>query len=473
MNIIKKNKTILYIICWSLLWANLNVDFFVILNFGNSPIDTVNGIRALFPVFILSLLIIYLSFNNYLKQFFDKKNIYLIFLLFFVCQIIGSIGNLDNILIINKYTTIQAFGLIISSIASILLIYLIHNEKNKKFEKYLVYSSIIILSIYFIPILINLMWKYSLSTNVYAYHEILIQEFSRDFLKLPVSRSTGISRSIIIISIFLLCFNSFKNNKIKNLICFIIFILTTSVFLINSKFAITALIIIYALIIFTNNFYKKHKIKFLVILILIPFCLSLLIINAKVHIYSDNKKLYSDNKKPIFNLKIKNRFLDDLDTNAGITSGRTQIWIKSIDIFISEKRYLFGLGTQADRLYLVSYVGTDSVKKKDDILSANSSNAIIYSLLSGGIISVIVLILFNYILLIRIYKYFFIKSKKYNFNYNLLNFSIFTYLFLLLRSLVENSFTLFSIDFLIYLQCSMIIIKNINFNYKKKNFLSE
>jgi hypothetical protein len=423
LNIIKKNKTILYIICWSLLWANLNVDFFVILNFGNSPIDSVNGIRALFPVFILSLLIIYLSFNNYLKQFFDKKNIYLIFLLFFVCQIIGSIGNLDNILIINKYTAIQAFGLIISSITSILLIYLIHNEKNKKFEKYLVYSSIIILSIYFIPILINLMWKYSLSTNVYAYHETLIQEFSRDFLKLPVSRSTGISRSIIIITIFLLCFNNFKNNKIKILIYFIIFILTTSVFLINSKFAITALVIIYALIIFTNNFYKKHKIKFLVILILIPFCLSLLIINAKVHIYSDNKK-------PIFDLKIKNRFLDDLDTNAGITSGRTEIWIKSIDIFISEKRYLFGLGTQADRLYLAGYLGTDPVKKKDDILSANSSNALIYSLLSGGIIAVIVLILFNYILLRRVYRYFFIKSKKYNFNYNLLNFSIFTYLFL-------------------------------------------
>ena len=460
MNIIKEYKTILYIICWSLLWANLNVDFFIILNLGNSPIDNINGIRALFPVFILSLLIIYLLSNNYLIKFLDKKNIYLIFLLFFVCQIIGSIGNLNNILIINKYTVIQAFGLIISSTTSILLIYLIHNEKNKKFEEYLVYSSIIILSIYFIPILINLMWKYSLSTNIYAYHEMLIQDFSKDFLKLPISRSTGISRSIIIISIFLLCFNSFKNNKIKNLIHFFIFLLTTSIFLINSKFAITALVIIYSLIIFTNSLYKKHKIKFLVILILIPFFLSMLIINAKVNIYSDNKN-------PIFDLKIKNRFLDDLDTNAGITSGRTQIWIKSINIFMSEKRYLFGLGAQADRLYLVSYIGTDVVKKKDDILSANSSNAILYSLLSGGIISVMVLILFNYILLIRVYKYFFIKYRKYNFNYNLVNFSIFTYLFLLLRSLVENSFTLFSIDFLIYLQCCMIIIKNINFNYKK------
>jgi hypothetical protein len=474
LNIIKKNKTILYIICWLLLWANLNVDFFIILNFGNSPIDSVNGIRALFPVFILSLLIIYLSFNNYLKQFFDKKNIYLIFFLFFVCQIIGSIENLDNILIINKYTAIQAFGLIISSIASILLIYLIHNEKNKKFEKYLVYSSIIILSIYFIPILINLMWKYSQSHYIYAYHETLIQEFSRDFLKLPISRSTGISRSIIIISIFLLCFNSFKNNKIKNLIHFIIFLMTTSVFLINSKFAITALVIIYSLIIFTNNLYKKHKIKFLVIHILIPFFVSLIIINAKVNIHSDNnKKPILDLKIKILDLKIKNRFIDDFYKDTGISSGRKEIWIKSINIFITEKRYLFGLGAQADRLYLISYVGTEEHKIKDAILSANSSNAILYSLLSGGIISVIVLILFNYILLIRVYKYFFIRSKKYNFNYNLLNFSIFTYLFLLLRSLVENSFTLFSIDFLIYLQCCMIIMKNINFNYKNKISLSK
>jgi hypothetical protein len=467
LNIIKEYKTILYVIFWTILWTNINVDFFIILNFGNNPIDNVNGIRALFPVLILSVLIIYLLFNNYLIKFLDKKNIYLIFLLFFVCQIIGSIGNLNNILTLNKYTVIQAFGLIISSTTSILLIYLVHNEKNKKFEKYLVYSSIIILSIYFIPILINLMWKYSLSPNIYAYHETLIQEFSRDFLKLPISRSTGISRSIIIITIFLLCFNSFKNNKIKNLIHFIIFLLTTSVFLINSKFAITALVIIYSLIIFTNSLYKNNKIKFLVIHILIPFFVSLIIINAKVNIHSD------DNKKPILDLKIKNRFIDDFYTATGISSGRKEIWIKSINIFITEKRYLFGLGAQADRLYLISYVGTEEHIIKDAILSANSSNAILYSLLSGGIISVIVLILFNYILLIRVYKYFFIRSKKYNFNYNLLNFSIFTYLFLLLRSLVENSFTLFSIDFLIYLQCSMIIMKNINFNYKNKISLSK
>ena len=104
-------------------------------------------------------------------------------------------------------------------------------------------------------------------------------------------------------------------------------------------------------------------------------------------------------------------------------------------------------------------------KKKDAILSSNSSNAIIYSVLSGGIISLILLILFNYILLKRVYKFFFMPSR--NFNYNLLNFSIYTYLFLLLRSLVENSYTIFSIDFLIYLQCCMIIMKNINFYYKK------
>jgi hypothetical protein len=129
-----------------------------------------------------------------------------------------------------------------------------------------------------------------------------------------------------------------------------------------------------------------------------------------------------------------------------------------MDIYISEKKFFFGLGAQADRLYL---------SKIKDILSSNSSNAILYSLLSGGLISLLLLILFNYILLKRVYKFFFFKSKKINIEYKLVNFSIFVYLLLLLRSLVENSFTLFSIDFLIYLQCSMIIIKKINLKYKK------
>lgn len=454
MNKINNYKISLYILGWILLWASLNVDFFRIYNFGSSSVDNINAIRALIPTFILFFLFFYLLFSNLFKNFFSKKNFYLIFLLFFTCQIIGSVGNLNNILIINKYIGIQAFGLIIASIASIAFIYLLHNEKNKQLEKYLIYTSIIILSFYFIPILVNLMWKYSLSVNIYAYHEQLIQESNQDFLKLPISRSTGISRSIIIITIFLFCFNSFKSNKIKILINFVIFILTTAVFLINSKFAIISIIIIYTLIILTNSLYKNHKKKFIVLFIIFPFFFSQLIFNVKYKFYFDNKTSLS-----ISNLNIKNRLVEGFyDKNAGITSGRTDIWIKSMDIYISEKKFFFGLGAQADRLYL---------SKIKDILSSNSSNAILYSLLSGGLISLLLLILFNYILLKRVYKFFFLKSKKVNIEYKLVNFSIFVYLLLLLRSLVENSFTLFSIDFLIYLQCSMIIIKKINLKYKK------
>jgi hypothetical protein len=462
LNKINNYKISLYILGWILLWASLNVDFFRIYNFGNSSVDNINAIRALIPTFILFFLFFYLLFSNLFKNFFSKKNFYLIFLFFFTCQIIGSIGNINNILIINKYIGIQAFGLIIASIASIAFIYLLHNEKNKQLEKYLIYTSIIILSFYFIPILVNLMWKYSLSVNIYAYHEQLIQESNQDFLKLPISRSTGISRSTIIITIFLFCFNSFKSNKIKILINFVIFILTTAVFLINSKFAIISIIIIYTLIILTNSLYRKHKKKFIVLFIIFPFFFSQLIFNVKYKFYFDNKTSYSIsnlNIKTISNLNIKNRLVEGFyDKNAGITSGRTDIWIKSMDIYISEKKFFFGLGAQADRLYL---------SKIKDILSSNSSNAILYSLLSGGLISLLLLILFNYILLKRVYKFFFFKSKKINIEYKLVNFSIFVYLLLLLRSLVENSFTLFSIDFLIYLQCSMIIIKKINLKYKK------
>jgi hypothetical protein len=370
-----------------------------------------------------------------------------------VCQIIGGIGNLNNILAINKYIAIQSLGLVIGSIATILLIYLIHNEDSTKIEEFLVYFTIALLGIYFIPLLVNLMWKYSLSSNVYAYHEVLIQENSKDLLKLPISRSTGISRSILIITIFFLCFNSFKNNKLKIFISLIIFILTICVFLINSKFATVSLIIIYSLIICTNKLYYTYKKKNLLFFIIIPFFFSQLIFNIKSNI--NNNSIDGNN----LNLKVQNRFIDDFkNKTVGYTSGRTDIWAKSINIFISKKKYIFGLGSQADRIYLTS---------EKDVWSSNSSNIIIYSLLSGGVISLILLFVFNYIILTKIYKYFFSKLRKANLNYNLINFSIFTYLFLLLRSLVENSFGLFSIDFLIYSLSCLIILKNIN-NKKSK-----
>jgi hypothetical protein len=429
------------------LWTSLNVDLFRISNFGKSFVDNINSIRALLPTFILFILLFVLLSNNLLKSFFNKKNIYLFFFIFFAGQVIGGLDNLDKNITLNKYIVIQALGLLIASIATILLIYLIHNEKSKLLDKYLIYTSISILSIYFIPILIKLMWNYSLSPNIYAYHEILIQEGNKGIFNLPVSRSTGISRSILIITIFLLCFNYFKNNKTRMFVYFVISVLSTSIFLINSKFANLSMIIIYLLIIFKNKLYNKSIIKFLFLFVIIPFLLSQLIFNKKI------------NDKYFLNFEIKNRFIDDFNkSDTGVTSGRVDIWISSLDVFKSQKKYFFGLGTQADRLYL------SNIK---DIYSSNSSNAFLYSILSGGIVSSVALIIFNFIVLIRIYKYFFSKSREINLSYNILNFSIFIYLLLLLRSIVENSFTLFSIDFLLYLQSCMIIIKNINLNYQK------
>ena len=454
MNIIKKHKSVLYIVCWFFLWTSLNVDLFRISNFGKSFVDNINSIRALLPTFILFILLFVLLSNNLLKSFFNKKNIYLFFFIFFACQVIGSLDNLDKNITLNKYIVIQALGLLIASIATILLIYLIHNEKSKLLDKYLIYSSISILSIYFIPILIKLMWSYSLSPNIYAYHEILIQEGNKEIFNLPVSRSTGISRSILIITIFLFCFNYFKNNKIRMFVYFVISVLSTSIFLINSKFANLSMIIIYLLIIFKNKLYNKSIIKFLFLFIIIPFLLSQLIFNTKI-----NNLNLKTNDKYSLNFDIKSRFIDDFNKyGADFTSGRVDIWISSLDVFKSQKKYFFGLGSQADRLYL------SNIK---DIYSSNSSNAFLYSILSGGIVSSVALIIFNFIVLIRIYKYFFSKSREINLSYNILNFSIFIYLFLLLRSIVENSFTLFSIDFLLYLQSCMIIIKNVNLNYQK------
>ena len=108
---------------------------------------------------------------------------------------------------------------------------------------------------------------------------------------------------------------------------------------------------------------------------------------------------------------------------------------------------IFGYGPQADRIILM-------VNNDVKIYGNNVSNALIYSLLSGGYLSFIcILIIYFYFSYLGIT--FFIKEKLYKFSFNLNKrnsiyiMAIVFCIFFFLRSLIENSFSVFSIDFLI------------------------
>ena len=198
---------------------------------------------------------------------------------------------------------------------------------------------------------------------------------------------------------------------------------------------------LFVLIFFLQDTKKSFKLKNLLILVILP-----LILYFSFNTYI-NKNLLSNNKT-----EIKNRIL------VKNTSGRIEIWNYSLKNYDYKK--MFGYGPQGDRFFLKD--DTPMKKKYGD----NSSNIFIYTLLSGGIISITLLILFFY----EILKIFIKNKKLYFFNKGsiYLNFSILCIIFFSIRSFFENSFGLFSIDFLI--MCLSVFFIT---NYTKKNITNE
>jgi O-antigen ligase len=153
--------------------------------------------------------------------------------------------------------------------------------------------------------------------------------------------------------------------------------------------------------------------------------------------------LFSDHKS-------KSRLFSDFKS-----SGRIDIWKESLKVFQKEK--LFGYGPQGDRFLL------KNSEIKNDFFT-NSSNALIYSLLSGGYFGISVMFLIYINIIFKIY----ICLKKIkildNFNKITLKLSICYIIFFLIRSLFENSFSLFSIDFMMFILSATYIenyLKNI------------
>ena len=111
---------------------------------------------------------------------------------------------------------------------------------------------------------------------------------------------------------------------------------------------------------------------------------------------------------------------------------------------IPENDKVFGYGPQGDRFI---FKGSEI---KDKFYN-NSSNALIYSLLSGGYFGILVMFLIYLNIIFKIYIC--LKKLKIFDNYNqiTLKLSVCYVIFFLIRSLFENSFSLFSIDFMIFI----------------------
>jgi hypothetical protein len=266
----------------------------------------------------------------------------------------------------------------------------------------------------------------------------------QNFLETIIPRSTGISRSFGLINICIIVYLIFKKKRNNYLFYFISIIYTSLIWLLQSRgsiliFFTTTILIIYLI----NKIYLKKK-------ILIIFCLLFLPIILSEAIFYLAKK--SSNSNLIISDKNLNNIISDKNLNNMIfekrifsertTSGRIEIWNESLKLF--EKNKIFGYGPQGDRFVL-------GLSGERDIFYTNSSNALIYSLLSGGYFGIIVMLLIYLNIILKIYIC--LKKLKIfdNNNQITLKLSVCYIIFFLTRSLFENSFSLFSIDFMIFI----------------------
>ena len=434
----KKQKifSILFISYWIILWFSINtspieeglLSTLNLIDFSKNIGKSFGYLRIVLALFCTCLIILYFIYIFFWQT--NKINkIYLFIILSFVSQLIGLYFNQEKTFDI--FNTFLAF----LSIGTVCLLALCDQIKVENILKYFFWASLIILTLVFITIL---SFKLVEIKN-YDFYTLFSPRDSNIFT-LNNPRISGLSRTLAILNLFLiLYFFSLKQYYFKKILLF--FSLSISLLLLLMESRGTLLSYFVTLTFITLFLVKKNtifKIKYFLILIVFPIVLSISIFNNYT-----NKETPTKNDK-IFNSRIV----------AQHTSSRLKIWTYTLKNYDYKK--IFGYGPQGDRFFL-------NQSKYFEKGYNNSSNILIYTLLSGGVMS----IFFWILVFFEIFKTF-IKNRNsflLNINNYYLNFSISCIIFFSVRSIVENSFGLFSIDFLI-INLSIVYMLN-SFKIKK------
>lgn len=418
----------IYSIFWTLFWLSINTMPFEINLFGESFIKSLNSLRLsstlILSIFLILFSLYKLSFEKVVFYFKEYNSTYL-FLFLFSAQLISVIFN-DY-----RNFNLDTIYLVILSYGTIFLFFSINSDIEKKLEYFLKINIFFLCLVCFVIITPKLDGLISSKFNFY----LTFAELDGNILKQVNPRITGLSRSFGILGLLILVFYFSSKNKYYKPLFF-------SIFLIFNFFIITmesrgTLLCFYLstffIILFMNN--SVFNVKILLIVTLVISNLAIIKISSKKTIdIKDN-----NNNSRLFTLN---------------SSGRVEIWnhiIKNNDY----KNFL-GLGSQGDRFFLKNY-------EKKDNFGNNSSNAFLYTLLSGGYLGLIFLLMIYFSLLKKIF--YGIKQTNHDPYYT---FSLSVILFFLIRSLFENSFALFSIDYLLIFSSILYID---SFHSKKKNKL--
>lgn len=478
--LLKNNFDLLVLFAYILLCFSISSKSFDILFITKPELNIIffiNFLRSIISSILVVLFIGFIFLNSF-KNKIEMDSILKLFFIFIFIQIIGGINNpkiyenyFEYDVIFNTFSNKIWISLFIFfdqnyyliCLSSILFFFLIINSFFKKFKiEYLLLISFIIFFAYNV-ILIFQIYKIFLTSNLFSAYGTIATDPSNNFFNHSVPRITGVSRLFLFFYIFLTCFTFFilkKKTYIKVTLLYLFIIFSGSlIWSFQSRTVFLAKIIIDTLLFFFLQ--KKIKIKIMIFLILtfLPIVLHYTIVIIK---NQESKNLFINEAHLIFKKNFtKNN--NDINLNNNIiiknsrlfqenTSGRTEIWNKTI--IKTKESPFFGHGSQADRWYV----------NRSETFYNNASSAFFYSLICGGVSGVLIYILIFYKSL-KLAFFICLKNKFFFKNNNLLTISsFFIFIALLLRSLVENSFMLFSVDNIFFLTCYYILIKKVKQN---------
>jgi O-antigen ligase len=444
------------LICWILILLSINSNFYELNQFYKYKILSTENILNVFNYLRFYIPFVIVFFLTILFIFIKKKFNYILFLFFiyffyqFILVIILNY-QINGTLKTNIGERIKNYQLIANAISTLFIFCFSNALGLKNFYKNLLLiliTFIALISIFFTSQLIFEFISEKKLFYIYTSKTLGPEQLS---LSQATPRVTGLSRMLLLI-FFLFYFIQLSNPKKKFIKYYSLTILFTCVFFIygmQSRGSWIGILLIIFIDVFIN---KKNLKKTLTILLVIFTAIFFYEINLKIKSYSI-KNVNTNELHELHELKKNQERL--VSTHS--TSGRTEIWTNIITI-IKEDKIIFGKGPQSDRHLLSKYLTKNKEHVSFTVYENNASNALLYSYLCAGIIGFLILICIYINTIKLIYKNIFI-IKNFSSKNILINFSTITLLYLLIRSIFENSFSLFSVDFVFFILSYFISLK--------------
>ena len=467
MKITQNNKyKIFFLLTFVAIVSSINSDINLIIYFNVnnlSIINLTNFIRTLSPIIlslILTLCIIFSKNNDQFNKDY-KKVFYFIFgyLLLQFISIFFYILNFDKKINLDE---IKRVYILFQSLSFFLLIYLVLLKKNSFLIKNFINILLIILSVYISYVLYQIYKEDQISLTLYWNNFLQHGEI----LNQIVPRVSGLARTLSVIFFYLLIILLNKKLKIANSVI-IFFILSMIAFIViltqtRTVFIIDAILLLSVFCIF--KMLNKNVFKIFIIIILLSlstFVTTKIYFNIKsttttttnTEDFNTTKnylRLKDEEKKKLSAIDLQNLtkeqqfFKKCHNENILINNLLTGRYCHWIYVFSKINLSILGYGPQADRVFIKWGV----------------SNGLIYSYICAGIFGIIFYFYFIFSSLKTI-KNLIIKKKPLIKDNNLVIYSILIFFCMCLRSITENSFTMFGIDQILFF-ITFFYIKNIN-----------